>query len=74
MTHFSNLFASSLPPIEDELLDLFSPSILDEENIELCTIPYEQEIVQALLSLGSTKTPSIRNIGLLSRTMCYNVS
>jgi hypothetical protein len=30
--HFTNLFSSSSPPIEDELLDLFSPTISEEEN------------------------------------------
>jgi hypothetical protein len=53
--HFSNLFSSFLPPVEDELLDLFSSTIFEEDNNLLCTIPSEAEIVQALSSLGSSK-------------------
>lgn len=53
--HFSNLFSSSSLIIEDEMLNLFSTSITPEENNFLCTIPSEEEIVQALASLGSTK-------------------
>jgi hypothetical protein len=49
------LFSSSSPVFDVELLDLFQPTILDEENVSLCSIPFESKIVQALASLGSTK-------------------
>jgi hypothetical protein len=37
------------------MLDLFSPIISEEENVFLCSIPYEEEVFEALKSLGSTK-------------------
>jgi hypothetical protein len=57
--HFSNLFTSSKPIIEQELLDLFSPVITNEENIILSTPPAEKEVFEALSSLGSTKAPGL---------------
>ena len=39
------------------MLDLFTPIITEEENIFLCSIPSEEEIFEALNSLGSTKAP-----------------
>jgi hypothetical protein len=59
VSHFSRLFSTSHPPIDNELLDLFSPTISPEDNTLLCSIPSELEIVQALSSLGSTKAPEI---------------
>ena len=55
--HFQNLLSSSNPFIEEEMLDLFSPVISDEDNLSLCSIPTELEVFQALTSLGSTKAP-----------------
>lgn len=63
--HFSNLFSSSSLIIEDEMLNLFSPSITPEENNFLCTIPLEEEIVQALASLGSTKALGLDGFTIL---------
>ncbi|GLT54205.1 hypothetical protein SLA2020_274230 [Shorea laevis] len=57
VSHFSNLFSSSNSPIEDEMLDLFSPTITDDENQTLCSVPSELEVFQALSSFGSTKAP-----------------
>ena len=54
-SHFANLFTSSNSPIEAEMLDLFTPIITEEENIFLCSIPSEEEIFEALNSLGSIK-------------------
>jgi hypothetical protein len=54
-SHFTNLFTSSNSPIEAEMLDLFEPIITEEDNTFLCSIPSEEEIVEALSSLGSTK-------------------
>jgi hypothetical protein len=39
--HFSSLFSSSLPDIENDLLNLFDNSISTEENLALCSIPSE---------------------------------
>jgi hypothetical protein len=46
--HFTNLFSSTSPSIEEELLALFPPVISDEENHVLCSIPTETEVFQAL--------------------------
>jgi hypothetical protein len=56
-SHFTNLFTSSNSPIEAEMFDLFEPIITEEDNTFLCSIPSEEEIVEALCSLGSTKAP-----------------
>ena len=55
VSHFSNLFTSSNPTIETEMLELFSPVISVEENTTLCFSVTEEEILEALTSLGSTK-------------------
>jgi hypothetical protein len=59
ISHFSNLFTSSNPSIEKEMLDLFYPAIIDEENVTLSSSPAEEEILEALTSLGSTKAPRL---------------
>jgi hypothetical protein len=43
------------PPFK--LLDLFQPSISDDDNSILCVIPTESEIYTALASLGRLKAP-----------------
>jgi hypothetical protein len=58
-SHFTNLFTSSNTPIDIEMLDLFDPIISEEENTFLCSMPSEEEIVEALSSLGSTKAPGL---------------
>jgi hypothetical protein len=55
--HFTNIFTSSNPPIEPKMLNLLPPIITKEENALLCSIPTEEEILDALASLGSTKAP-----------------
>jgi hypothetical protein len=55
VSHFTTLFSTSTPPVEDELLSLFAPVISAEDNSFLCALPLEKEVVQALSSLGSTK-------------------
>jgi hypothetical protein len=57
ISHFTNLFTSSNPQTENEMLDLFSSVITEEENSALCSISDEEEILGALSSLGSTKAP-----------------
>jgi hypothetical protein len=57
VSHFTNLFSSSSPPIEEEMLDLFTPVITEDDNILLCSIPTKIEVIKALSSLGSTKAP-----------------
>jgi hypothetical protein len=55
--HFTNIFTSSNPHIEADMLDLFSPIIIEKENVILSFNPAEEEILVALASLGSTKAP-----------------
>jgi hypothetical protein len=77
VSHFSNLLSSSSPPIDKELLELFSPTISVVDNLGLCSIPTESEVTQALFSIGSTKAPTLmvlqpyftKNIGPLLRKM-----
>jgi hypothetical protein len=57
IAHFTKLFSSSNPFIENEMLDLFYPIITEEENETLCSSPFEEEILEATTSLGSTKAP-----------------
>ena len=59
MSYFSNLFAFSVPPIEDDMLSLFAPVIIVEDNLFLCALHPEEEVVQALSSLGSFKAPGL---------------
>ena len=59
VNHFTNLFSSTSPIIEEELLDLFPSVISDEENQVLCSIPTEVEVVIALYSLSSSKAPGL---------------
>ena len=51
------MFSSTRPPIEDEMFSLFALAVTEEDNLLLCSIPPELEVVQALYSLGSTKAP-----------------
>jgi hypothetical protein len=55
--HFTNIITSSNPPIEPEMLNMFPPIIIEEENALLSSIHAEDEILDALTSLGSTKAP-----------------
>jgi hypothetical protein len=57
MSHFSSLFSSSRPPIDEDMFSLFSPAITKKDNLFLCSIPLEVEVLQALSSLRSTKAP-----------------
>ena len=59
IAHFTNLFTSSNPLIENEMLNLFSPIITKKENVLLCTPLAKEEIFEALASLGTTKAPGL---------------
>jgi hypothetical protein len=59
VSHFTNLFSSSSPPIEKEMLDLFTPVITKDDNLLLYSTPIEIEVIKALSSLGSTKAPGL---------------
>ena len=55
--HFSNLFSSSSLSIEEGMLDLFTPIIIEEVNMLLYSIPSKVEVFKALPSLNSSKAP-----------------
>jgi hypothetical protein len=55
--HFSKLFTSTSPILDDSLNDLFKPVIIDEENSNLCNIPDERDIYDAIVNLGLNKAP-----------------
>jgi hypothetical protein len=57
VSHFSNLFASTSPEIDEELAELFPPIITADDNILLIAIPTEDEVFKVLSSLGSSKAP-----------------
>ena len=57
LAHFTTLFTSSNPLIENEMLDLFSPIISNDDNAFLCTSLVEKEITKAFNSLSTTKGP-----------------
>jgi hypothetical protein len=59
VSHFSSLLSSSRSPIDEDMLSLFASTITEEDNLFLCSIPLEIELVQAFSSLGSTKAPGL---------------
>jgi hypothetical protein len=73
ISHFSNLFTSSNPLIEQEMLDLFSPVISDEENFTLSTPLVETKFFEALTSLGSTKALGPNGFTTLFYKKCWNL-
>ena len=59
ISHFTNLFSSSNLHITNEMLDLFSPVITEDDSLNLCSIPSDSEVIQALSSFGSSKAPGL---------------
>jgi hypothetical protein len=53
VNHFTNLFSSTSPQVDEELSDLFPLVISAEENLVLCSIPIEAEVFKALSSSTS---------------------
>jgi hypothetical protein len=53
--HFAHLFTASRNSEPPDFLDLFDPMITDDDNVNLCAIPTEQEIYDAFISIGATK-------------------
>jgi hypothetical protein len=47
-SHFKNIFHSSIPTLDADLMSLFDNCISREENVSICEIPSEQEIFAAL--------------------------
>jgi len=57
VNHVKDLFNTTNISPPSELLDLFQPSIFDDDNTSLCAIPTEFEIYTSLASLGRLKAP-----------------
>jgi hypothetical protein len=55
--HFAHLFSSSGPSVSSEYIPLFDPVITDEIHQDICGLPLEQEIFEALLNIGAIKAP-----------------
>jgi hypothetical protein len=55
-SHFRNVFTSSAPILDEDLLSLFDDCISPEENASIC--PSKQEIFSGLSEIGSTKALS----------------
>ena len=54
-SHFKNLFSSSAPLIDEDLLSLFVNCITPEINDSICTLPSKQEILSVLTNIDSIK-------------------
>jgi hypothetical protein len=54
---YNDLFSSSIPNMDDDLVSLFSPTITDFENASPCKIPDVLEITSTISSLGLNKAP-----------------
>jgi hypothetical protein len=55
--HFAQLFSSSTTFKPPHFLHLFEPTITDAVNLDLCAIPMEHEIYDALFNIGATEAP-----------------
>jgi hypothetical protein len=73
ISHFTNIFTSSNPYTENEMLDLFSSVITEEENETLSTPLAEEEILEALTSLGSTKATELDGFTVLFYKKYWNL-
>jgi hypothetical protein len=51
LAHFTTLFTSSNPLIENEMLDLFSPIISEEENAFFALLLMKRKFQKLLLAL-----------------------
>jgi len=71
--HFSTLFSSSNPIIDDSLFDLVSPVITADDNLALCSIPEEAEIFLAISELGLNKSPGPDGMAGLFYKTCWQI-
>jgi hypothetical protein len=72
-SHFRNVFNSSIPILDEDLLSLFDNCISPEENASICEIPTKQEIFTALLEIGSTKAPGLDGFTTLFYKKYWNI-
>ena len=55
---YRSLFSSSHPSIPNDLDELISPCLSDDDREMLGTIPSPEEIREVVFSMGSNKAPS----------------
>jgi hypothetical protein len=71
--HFSTLFSSSNPIIDDSLSDLVSPVITTDDNLALCSIPEEVEIFLAISELSLNKSSGPDGMTGLFYKTCWQI-
>jgi hypothetical protein len=57
--HFKNVFSTSTPILDEDLLSIYDNYMSLKENESICAIPLKQEIFSTLSSIGSTKAPGL---------------
>jgi hypothetical protein len=72
-SHFKNVFNSSVPNLDEDLMSLFDNCIFPKENASICEIPMEQEIFSALSKIGSTKAPGLDGFTALFYKKYWNI-
>jgi hypothetical protein len=71
--HFAHLFSTSETSEPSNFLNLFEPLISDALNQDLCAIPSEQQIYDALLSISATKAPGLDGFTTLFYQTYWNI-
>jgi hypothetical protein len=72
-SHFKNVFNSSIPILDEDLLSVFVNCISYKENTSICEIPTKQEIFTALSEIGSTKAPGLDRFIALFYKKYWNI-
>jgi hypothetical protein len=72
-SHFKNVFNSSIPTLDEDLMSLFDNCISPKENAFICEIPIEQEIFTTLSEMGSTKAPGLACFTALFYKKYWNI-
>jgi hypothetical protein len=72
-SHFRNVFTSSVPILDEDLLSLFDNCISTEKNATICPIPSEQDILYALSNIGSPKAPGLNGFTTLFYKKYWNI-
>lgn len=70
---YRSLFSSSHPSIPNDLDDLISPCLLDDDREMLVTIPSPEEIGEVLFSMGSNKAPGPDGMSTLFYKFYWNI-
>ena len=70
---YKSLFSSSHPSIPNDLDDLISPCLSDDDREMLVTIPSPKEIREVLFSMGSNKAPGPDGMSTLFNKFYWNI-